>query len=108
MVEKLELSNKDYKSFDSGSGLQIPNRKIEKLELCNKDYKSFDSGSGLQIPNRKKKYTIELYNSLGQFVLKENLNNLPTNSINTEFLPSGIYTLKIIFENTSSYKKLIK
>jgi hypothetical protein len=62
----------------------------------------------IKAKNNEKEYTIELYNSLGQIVLKENINNLPTNSINTEFLPSGIYTLKIIFENTSSYKKLIK
>jgi hypothetical protein len=43
-------ANKDCKSFDRGTGLQIP--KSEGVETnANKDYKSFDRSTGLQIPN---------------------------------------------------------
>jgi hypothetical protein len=51
-------------------------------------------------------YTVEILNSIGIIVLKENVKN--NNSLNISFLPSGIYYLKASSVNNIFFSKFIK
>lgn len=50
----------------------------------------------------------ELYNSVGQLVLNDKTNQLGLNTIDIDFLPTGVYLIKIHNNRNVAYKKIIK
>lgn len=54
-----------------------------------------------------KKYTLEVYNIQGKIVFTKQYST-SKNSINTQLWPAGMYTIKILNENNSLIKKIIK
>ena len=50
--------------------------------------------------------TIEITNSLGQLCLQEKISGFPV-TLNTSHLKTGIYNIKIIYQNQSFVKNLI-